>query len=265
VRSELEGVNLAKVKPISYPADDGTMVPAYLTLPPGHEDAKGLPAIVLPHGGPSARDEWGFDWLSQFFANRGFAVLQPNFRGSSGYGDAWFQQNGFRSWPIAIGDILAAGRWLVNQGIADSSKLGIVGWSYGGYAALQSAIVDPGMFKAVIAIAPVTDLPALREESRNFSNFALVSQFIGDGVHMHEGSPIEHADKIKVPILMFHGALDRNVNIAQSQRMADRLKAAGARCELVTWDNLDHYLDDAGARAQMLSKSDAFLRQAFGM
>jgi dipeptidyl aminopeptidase/acylaminoacyl peptidase len=85
--------------------------------------------------------------------------------------------------------------------------------------------------------------------ARNFSNFALVSQFIGDGVHMHEGSPIEHADKIKVPILMFHGALDRNVNIAQSQCMADRLKAAGARCELVTWDNLDHYHDDASARA----------------
>jgi dipeptidyl aminopeptidase/acylaminoacyl peptidase len=264
-RNLLEGVKLATVKPIAYPAADGVMVPAYLTLPPGHEDAKGLPAIVLPHGGPSARDEWGFDWLSQFFANRGYAVLQPNFRGSSGYGDAWFQKNGFQSWPVAIGDILAAGHWLVDQGIADPSKLGVVGWSYGGYAALQSAVVDQSTFKAVIAIAPVTDLPALKEESRNFTNFALVSQFVGDGPQIHEGSPIEHADKIKVPVLLFHGAMDRNVNIAESQRMAERLKAVGARSELVTWDNLDHYLEDASARTQMLRKSDAFLRQAFGM
>src|SRR5262249_21739608 len=90
-RRQLEGVKLATVRPITYPAADGVSIPAYLTLPPGLESAKGLPAIVLPHGGPSARDEWGFDWLSQFFAARGYAVLQPNFRGSSGYGDAWFR------------------------------------------------------------------------------------------------------------------------------------------------------------------------------
>ncbi len=265
VRGSLEGVKLANVKPITYPADDGTMIPGYLTLPPGHEDAKGLPAIVLPHGGPSARDEWGFDWLSQFFANRGFAVLQPNFRGSSGYGDAWFQQNGFRSWQLAIGDVLAAGHWLVKQGIADPAKLGILGWSYGGYAALQSAVVDPNTFKAVIAIAPVTDLPALKEEARNFTNFNLVSHFVGDGPQVHEGSPIEHTDQIKAPVLMFHGAMDRNVSIDESRHMAARLKTSGARVELVTWDNLDHYLEDAEARTQMLRKSEAFLRQAFGM
>jgi len=94
-RRELEGVKLASVRSVTYPASDGVMIPGYLTLPPDRENARGLPAIVLPHGGPSARDEWGFDWLSQFYASRGFAVLQPNFRGSSGYGDAWFQQNGF--------------------------------------------------------------------------------------------------------------------------------------------------------------------------
>jgi dipeptidyl aminopeptidase/acylaminoacyl peptidase len=264
-RDAMEGVKLARMKPVSYPSGDGVMVPGYLTLPPGREDGKGLPAIVLPHGGPSARDEWGFDWLSQFFANRGFAVIQPNFRGSSGYGDAWFQQNGFRSWPVAINDVLAAGRWLVSQGIADPSKLAVVGWSYGGYAALQSAVVNPETFKAVIAIAPVTDLSAFKEEARNFTHFSVVQQFVGEGPHMHEGSPIEHADKIKVPVLLFHGAMDRNVGIAESQRMAEKLKKAGARCELVTWDNLDHYLEDSAARTQMLSKSDAFLRQALGM
>jgi dienelactone hydrolase len=265
VRNELEGVKLAAVKPITFPAADGTVVPGYLTLPPGQESAKGLPAIVLPHGGPSDRDEWGFDWLSQFFASRGFAVLQPNFRGSSGYGDAWLQQNGFKSWRTAIGDILDAGRWLVAQGIADPARLGIVGWSYGGYAALQSAVTDASVFKAVVAIAPVTDLQALKEEHRDLSDYFLVSDYVGDGPHVHEGSPAEHADKIKVPVLLFHGALDRNVGISQSKRMAARLESAGVRHELVTWEDLDHYLEDSAARSEMLRKSDAFLRQAMGM
>jgi dipeptidyl aminopeptidase/acylaminoacyl peptidase len=265
VREPLLGVKLAHVKPVSYPAADGVMIPAYLTLPPGAENAKGLPAIVLPHGGPSARDVLGFNWLAQFFAARGFAVLQPNFRGSFGYGDAWLEKNGFKSWPDAIGDVLAAGHWLVNQGIADPAKLGIVGWSYGGYAALQSAVVEPGFFKAVVAIAPVTDLSALKGEWTGWSNAQLQRDFIGDGPEMHAGSPAEHADKIKAPVLLFHGALDRNVSIEQSKRMAARLKAAGDSCELVTWDNLDHQLDDSAARTQMLRQSDAFLRRAFGI
>jgi Prolyl oligopeptidase family len=158
VRPQLEGLRLARVKPISYAGPDGTAIPAYLTLPPGMESAQGLPAIVLPHGGPSARDQWGFDWFAQFFAARGYAVLQPNYRGSSGYGDEWFEHNGFRSWDVAIGDVVAAGHWLVDQKIADPGRLGVVGWSYGGYAALQSPVVDPTLFKAIIAIAPVTDL-----------------------------------------------------------------------------------------------------------
>ena len=267
VRDELEGVKLASVQAISYPAADGVMIPAYLTLPPGVASAKGLPAIVLPHGGPSARDEWGFDWLSQFFASRGFVVLQPEFRGSQGYGDAWFKQNGFKSWKVAIGDVLAAGHWLVAQGIADPGKLGILGWSYGGYAALQSAVVEPDLFKAVVAIAPVTDLAALKEEYRDFglSTFHEVDTIVGNGPHVREGSPIHNADRIKAPVLLFHAGMDRNVSIEESKSMAARLKAAGGRCELVTWDDLDHYLDDSSARTLMLRKSEAFLRQGFGM
>ncbi len=265
VREELDGVKLAAVTPVAYPAADGASVPGYITFPPGKADGKGLPAIVMPHGGPSARDEWGFNWLAQFYAARGFVVLQPNFRGSAGYGDAWFQNNGFRSWPIAIGDVLDAGRWLVAQGIADPAKLAVVGWSYGGYAALQSAVTDPGVFKAVIAIAPVTDLNDLKEEWRNWSNHTLESSFIGDGATIRDGSPAQHADKIKVPVLMFHGALDRNVAIGESQHMAKSLAAAGVKHELVTWDALDHQLDDSAARADMLRKSDAFLRQALNM
>src|SRR5690606_31583784 len=101
----LEKVALSPVKAVTYRAKDGTMIPAYLTLPPGKTSARGVPALVMPHGGPEARDEWNFDWLAQYFANRGYAVLQPNFRGSAGYGDAWFHKNGFQNWSAAIGDI----------------------------------------------------------------------------------------------------------------------------------------------------------------
>jgi acetyl esterase/lipase len=263
VRSALEGVTLATVRPIQYRAKDGTSVPGYLTLPPGKTQAKSLPAIVLPHGGPSARDEWGFSWLAQYFAARGYAVLQPNFRGSSGYGDTWFEQNGFHSWQSAIGDVLDAGRWLVSEGIADPNQLAVVGWSYGGYAALQSVVADATIFKAAIAIAPVTDLPALTEQYRNWSNYFLALDFIGTGAHTHEGSPAENASKIKVPVLLFHGTQDNTVRIEQSQMMDRALSAAGVKHELVTFAGLDHQLDDSGARTDMLRRSDAFLREAF--
>ncbi|HEX3603421.1 MAG TPA: S9 family peptidase [Steroidobacteraceae bacterium] len=265
VRGELEGVKLAGVKPIHYQAADGTMIPGYLTLPPGIDMPKDLPAIVMPHGGPSARDYWRFDWLAQFYASRGYAVLQPNFRGSTGYGDDFFNKNGFRSWPTAIGDVRDAGKWLVAQGIARADRLAVVGWSYGGYAALQSAVVDPGLFKAVIAIAPVTDLPELKEEHRQWSDFLVVSREIGEGPHVREGSPALNAAKIKVPVLLFHGEMDRNVPIRQSKEMADHLAAAGVPHELVTWPDLDHQLEDSAARAEMLRKSDAFLRRALGL
>lgn len=264
VRQELEGATLSAVKPITYRASDGATVPAYLTLPPAG-DGKKLPAILLPHGGPGSRDEWGFDWLAQYFASRGYAVLQPNFRGSSGYGDVWFQQNGFQSWRTAIGDVNDGGRWLISQGIADPSKLGIVGWSYGGYAALQSGVVDPDLFKAVVAIAPVTDLASLASRSREFSNYRVLRDFIGTGPHIREGSPAQHAERIKAPVLMFHGGLDMNVNVAQSRLMADRLKDAGHQTELVLYPELDHYLEDSAVRTEMLRKTDEFLRASMGM
>jgi dipeptidyl aminopeptidase/acylaminoacyl peptidase len=264
-RPELENVPLARVKPITYAAADGTQIPGYLTLPPGKDDARGLPALVMPHGGPGARDEWGFDWLAQYFANRGYAVLQPNFRGSAGYGEAWFRSNGFRSWRTAVGDVNDAGRWLVAQGIADPAKLGIFGWSYGGYAALQSGVIDPTLFKAVVAVAPVTDLNTARNEWRGFSNAANVRQFFGDGPHITQGSPAQNAAAIKAPVLMFHGDLDRNVGIAQARLMDERLNGAGGRSELVVYKGLDHQLDDSTARADMLRRSDAFLRRAMGI
>jgi dipeptidyl aminopeptidase/acylaminoacyl peptidase len=260
-RPQLEGVPLAAMKPVRYKAADGTEIPAYLTLPPG-SSGKNLPALVMPHGGPSARDEWGFDWLVQYFASRGYAVLQPNYRGSAGYGDAWYQKNGFQSWRSAVGDVNDAGRWLVSQGIADPSKLGIFGWSYGGYAALQSGVMDPALFRAVVAVAPVTDLGSLVQDSSAFTNYRLVKNFVGTGPHLREGSPAQNAGRIKAPVLLFHGDLDINVGVRQSRMMQDKLKGAGVRSELIVYPNLDHQLDDSAARADMLRRSDAFLRQA---
>ena len=260
-RPQLEKLKLATVKAVSYPAADGTPIPAYLTLPPG-SDGKNLPAIVMPHGGPSARDEWGFDWLAQYFAQQGYAVLQPNYRGSAGYGAEWFQKNGFQSWRTAIGDVNDAGRWLERQGVAAPGKLAIVGWSYGGYAALQSAVVDPDLFKAVVAVAPVTDLETLRSEFLNFTSYLQVSNFIGKGPHVTEGSPAQNAARIKAPVLLFHGDLDANVGIGESRLMERKLKDAGRKAELVEFQGLDHQLNDDAARTQLLAKSDAFLKAA---
>jgi acetyl esterase/lipase len=263
-RSPLEGVTLAKERPVNYQAKDGVIIPGYLTLPPGKDGARNLPAMVLPHGGPSARDEWGFDWLPQYFAAQGYAVLQPNFRGSSGYGDTWFQDQGFKSWQVAIGDILDAGRWLVAQGIADPNRLAVFGWSYGGYAALQSVVVDSSLFKAAVAVAPVTDLPALAEQYRRTTGFFQIRDFIGEGPHVREGSPAENARRIKVPVLIFHGTEDINVRIYQSEMMDRALTAAGVKHELVTFKGLDHRLDDSAARTEVLRRSDEFLRAALG-
>lgn len=258
-RPALENLKLASVRPISYPAVDGTAIPGYLTLPPGVADARGLPGVVLPHGGPSARDEWGFDWLAQFLAHHGFAVLQPNYRGSAGFGDAWLQENGFKSWRTSVGDITAAGKWLVAQGIADPDRLAIVGWSYGGYAALQAGVVEPHLFKALVAIAPVTDLALVKQEARSYTNARLVAAEIGSGAHVSEGSPLQNVDRIRAPVLMFHGDLDINVGVQQSRRMDARLREAGKASELVVYEGLEHSLVDSNARAQMLDRIAAFL------
>lgn len=264
VRPALENVALANVKPVSYPASDGTSIPAYLTLPPGKESAKNLPAIVLPHGGPSARDEWGFNWLAQFLASKGYAVLQPNYRGSAGYGEAWLVQNGFKNWRTSIGDVTSGAKWLVSQGIADPSKLAIVGWSYGGYAALQSAVTEPSLFKAVVAIAPVTDLALVKQEAREYTNASIVADFIGSGPHVEEGSPLQNVDRITAPVLLFHGDRDLNVDVEQSKEMDEALRQAGKQSQLVLYPGLEHSLDDSTARTDMLTKIAAFLSAKLG-
>ena len=263
VRPALEGRALAAVKPLTYAAADGTRIPAYLTLPTGGS-GKGLPAVVLPHGGPSSRDEWGFDWLAQFFAARGYAVIQPNFRGSTGYGDEFRNANGFLRWRTSLSDIGDAARYLTKEGIADPSRIAIVGWSYGGYAALQSVATEPSLYKAAIAIAPVTDLALLKKESEGYTNAKLVQDFVGSGPHVAEGSPLRNVGKIQVPVLMFHGDMDINVGITHSEKMESALRNAGKKVEFIRYKELDHQLDDSNVRADMLNRIGVALEAAIG-
>jgi len=186
-------------------------------------------------------------------------VIQPNFRGSAGYGDAWFVKNGFRSWRTAVAD---AGKWLVCQGIANPAKLTVLGWSYGGYAALQAAVIEPELFKAVVAIAPVTDLGSLVENSRDLSDYYLLNDYVGAPPHIVEGSPARNVANIKAPILMFQGTRDADVPQRQARLMDAKLKAAGKRSELVIFDGLDHRLIDSDARRTLLQRSGDFLLAA---
>lgn len=261
VREPLEGIAMGQMRPITYPAKDGTMIPAYLTAPPGSDGKPGR-AIVIPHGGPSARDEWGFDWLVQYFVAKGYAVLQPNYRGSAGYGENWYGKNGFKAWETAIGDVNDAGRWLVGEGIAAPDQLAIVGWSYGGYAALQSQVLEPGLFKAVAAIAPVTDLGYITQDAQAYTNARLVKEFVGTGPHIETGSPRRQVAKFAAPVALFHGTLDLNVDVRHSQDMAKALKGAGKSVLYREYKDLQHDLGDSAVRSSMLADIGTFLATA---
>lgn len=262
-RPQLEKHKLAEVKPVTVSAADGTQIPAYLTLPPG-KPATGLPAVVLPHGGPSSRDSWGFDWLPQFLAARGYAVIQPQYRGSAGFGKEWENENGFKNWRTAIGDISASAHWLTQQGIADPKRLAIVGWSYGGYAALQSAATEPSLYKAVVAVAPVVDLQMLKDDYRRYSSENYINRWIGSGPHIVEGSPLKQVDSIRVPVLLAHGDNDVNVKFHHGTAMANALKSRGKKVEMLSYPGLDHQLRDAAARTEILTKTAELLERTIG-
>ncbi len=263
-RPDLAGIALAATVPVSYPAEDGTLIPAYLTLPLGRTAGRPGAAIVMPHGGPAERDALGYDWLAQYFAAMGYAVLQPNFRGSTGYGDKWFAKNGFQSWRTAIGDINSGGRWLIAQGTADPARLAIVGWSYGGYAALQANVIDPALYKATIAVAPVTDLQLMRDEARAFGDEQLFRDYIGSGPELLRGSPARNAARIAAPVLIFQGDHDVNVDAAQAHAMDAALAKAGRPHELIVYPGLDHQLSDGEVRARMLRRAAEFLSANLG-
>ena len=258
----IDGSRLAPMRAVSVPTSDGKSIPAYVTmrtdLPPGPR-----PAVILPHGGPAARDTWGFGWLEQFLAARGYVVIQPNFRGSSGYGKEFLGENAFHNWRQVMSDIRASTDWLVKQGMADPNRLAILGWSYGGYAALELAAMDQ-RYKAVVAIAPVTDLKRLRREAEGFREERIETQEIGKGDQLVDGSPINRAGDIHAPVLLVHGTLDGNVAYDHSTRMLAALKKAGGTADLLTFEGLDHQLEDLEARTEMLLKIGQLLEQRIG-
>lgn len=253
---------LAPMKAVTIPTSDGKSIPAYLTMRPDLGSGP-HPGIVLPHGGPSDRDAWGYDWLVQFLAARGYVVIQPNYRGSSGYGKDFLGENAFHEWRRVMSDIRDSADWLQKQGLADPKRIAIVGWSYGGYAALQSAAMDP-RYKAVVAIAPVTGLKQLGHENQGFISAALIKDEIGKGDQLDEGSPINHAGDIHAPVLLVHGTLDGNVAYGQSKRMLGALLHAGDKADLLTYTGLDHQLADSTARTEMLTRIGQLLDQTIG-
>ncbi len=261
VRPDLESRPVAVESRVDYPAGDGASVPAYLTLPPG-KPAKALPAIIMPHGGPAARDALGFDWLAQYYAQLGYVVLKPNYRGSTGYGADWFQSNAFKGWRTAMADINAGARWLVAQGIADPARLHIVGWSYGGYAALQANVVDPGLYRSVVAIAPVTDLKLLIKDQVYYTSYRLSRAELAQGDDAVAGSPARNADRIAAPVLIFQGTKDLNVDQEHAKVMDAALAKTAVPHQLVIYPDLDHQLESTTARADLLAKSAAWLTAA---
>jgi dipeptidyl aminopeptidase/acylaminoacyl peptidase len=256
----LAGRTLAPMREIRYPARDGVPIPAYLTVPAGTGGGP-KPVVVLPHGGPTARDYWQFDYFVQFLAASGFVVLQPNYRGSDGYGLEWRGDGGFRDWRRAVGDITAGVEYLVREGIADERRICAVGWSFGGYAALMSAIEEPAMFRCVASIAGVTDPRALSSTVSRYVGGKSVREFIGssDREVRLAGSPVERAAEIEVPVLLAHATRDTNVPLEQSTGFVKALQRASKDVELIEYEFADHDIRPAAYRTDLLARLGAFL------
>lgn len=245
---DLEGAALAAMKPVRYRARDGREIPGYLTLPPAGP-TRGLPVIVIPHDGPSRRVSWGWDPTVQFLAQRGFAVFQPNYRGSTGYGLDHFEA-GRGEWYGAIqDDILDGVRFLVEAGIADPDRVGIYGRGFGGYSALLCAIREPGLFRAVASRGAITDLVDLRDHPDHFRTRETNLPLFGNLPRHERGlalaSPARNADALRAPLLLAHGLEDPVVHPRQAQLMVDALEKAGARHETALYrGEPDSFVDE---------------------
>ncbi len=256
---KLDGVPLSPMQPMHYTARDGASIPGYLTLPFSAPEG-GMPAVVLPHGGPESRDYWGYDWLAQFLSTRGYAVLQSNYRGSRGFGEDWSGEGGFRNWRTAIDDITDGARHLIEAGIADPKRLCIVGWSYGGYAALLSAAEEPTLYRCVVSIAGVTDLPKLIDDHRDFSGWRGVREFVGRHSDvLKRGSPARRAADFTAPVLLLHGDEDLNVLIGHSKKMAKALRKKKKDVEFIEYEDVEHGIRRNRYRIDMLDRIGAFL------
>jgi dipeptidyl aminopeptidase/acylaminoacyl peptidase len=260
---ELPADQLPRMRSIEYKAADGTLIPGYLTIPNGVRAEK-LPLIVLPHGGPIARDTWRFDFLRHFLASRGYAVLQMNFRGSAGYGEKWFH-DAFQDWGgVTYSDIADAARWASAQGIADPQRMCIVGWSFGGYSALVGAVRNPDLFKCSASIAGLSDLVELRGDARGVGAKVVQKQIGNDKDKLRAASPVDHAADVQMPVLLIHGTLDAQAPYEQSKDMASALKKAGKNYKFVTIENADHSLVRESERTLLLTELEQFLLAYLG-
>jgi acetyl esterase/lipase len=260
---------VAEVRPIKYAAADGLEIPGYLTLPPDRP-AKNLPVVVFPHGGPEARDNLEFDWWAQALAAQGYAVLQPNYRGSD-LSQKWVE-SGYGEWGRKMQTDLSDGlRYLVSQGIADPKRACIVGASYGGYAALAGVALQSDVYRCAVSVAGVSDPAGFmrwvrrKEEYGSKLGLRYWERFLGvsdpGDKRLDAISPLRHADQITVPVLLIHGRDDTTVPYDQSNDIAKALKHAGRPAEFITLDKEDHYLSRSATRLQMLQSSVEFLRK----
>jgi len=268
VSAWLKEEDLAEMKPIKYKSRDGLTINGYLTLPKGI-DHKNLPVIVNPHGGPWARDAWTFNPEVQFLANRGYAVLQMNFRGSTGYGRAFWEAS-FKEWGLKMQDDVTDGvQWLIDQGIADSSRIAIYGGSYGGYCTLAGVTFTPDLYACAIDYVGVSNLFTFMETIPPYWELFLkmLHEMVGDpaneedNARMKATSPVFHVDKIKAPILIAQGAKDPRVNQDESDQMVAALKERGVAVEYLLKENEGHGFQNQENRFEFYGKMEDFLEK----
>ena len=270
-RPNLAATDVAEVSAVRYTAEDGLELMGYLTKPSGRE-ARNLPLIVLPHGGPAARDEAGFDWWAQALASRGYAVFQPQFRGSEGFGQS-LMEAGYGEWGRKMQTDLSDGvRYLAGAGMVDPSRVCIVGASYGGYAALAGMTLDEGVYRCAVSVAGISDLSEFlaverREGGRSRFNESLRywQRFMGvtsdSDPSLVERSPAQLVSQIEGPVLLIHGRADTVVPFEQSEIMERAMRRAGKDVELVALDGEDHYLTFPTTRLRMLTETIEFLEE----
>jgi dipeptidyl aminopeptidase/acylaminoacyl peptidase len=249
----------------AYKARDGVDLSAYLTLPPGAAE-KDLPLVVMPHGGPEARDDPDFDWWTQFLSSRGYAVLRPEFRGSTGFGREHVLA-GRGQWGLRMqDDVTDAVKAVIADGIADKKHVCIVGASYGGYAALAGVTFTPELYACGVSVAGVSDLgEMLAYEEKMAGDDSDSSLYWRDSIgtrddaRVGQKSPARHARNIRAPVLLIHGSNDSVVPYAQSQMMDNALNAAGVPHQLISLDSEDHWLSSGATRIRLLSEIEKFL------
>jgi dipeptidyl aminopeptidase/acylaminoacyl peptidase len=255
---------LAPMKPIEYKSRDGLAIHGYLTLPLGR-DPKNLPTVMIPHGGPWARDEWGYDPEVQFLANRGYAVLQVNFRGSTGYGRKFWEAS-FKQWGKTMQDDLTDGvQWLIKQGIADPKRVAIYGGSYGGYATLAGVTYTPDLYAAAVDYVGISNLFTFMKTIPPYWKPFLdqMHEMVGDPEKDKDlftaMSPALNADKIKTPLFVAQGAQDPRVNKAESDQIVQSLRKRGVDVEYMVKDNEGHGFNNEENRFAFYEATEAFL------